>query len=209
MNSRPRIPWKPLIFVLCLLPLAGLAYQAAMGGLGANPIEKVTRDLGEWALRFLAIGLALTPLRQAQGWHWLAQFRRMIGLYAFFYACLHVASYVVLDQFFDWGAIGKDIVKRPYITVGMIAFVLLVPLAVTSTKGMVRRLGGRRWRRLHRLVYVAAPLGVVHFVMLVKADLRDPLFYGVVLALLLGHRLLSAAPTLLRRMPVRAEPQER
>lgn len=191
-RRRRSFPWKPLVFVLCLVPLALLAYDAFAGQLGANPIEKVTRTLGDWALRFLLIGLAVTPLRRLSGWNAPARFRRMLGLYAFFYACLHLLSYVVLDQFFAWADIVKDIVKRPYITVGMLTFLLLVPLAVTSTDAMVRRLGGRRWRLLHRLVYAAAAGGVLHFVMLVKADLREPLLYAAILAALLGYRLLTA-----------------
>lgn len=191
MTRRRAFPWKPVVFVLCLVPLGLLATDAALGQLGANPIEKVTRGLGIWALRFLLIGLALTPLRRAFGWNALARFRRMIGLYAFFYAVLHVSSYLVLDQFFDWAEVWKDIVKRPYITIGMSAFLMLLPLAATSTNAMVRRLGGARWRRLHQLVYVLAPLAVLHFFMLVKADVRQPLLYAVLLGLLLAWRLFA------------------
>jgi sulfoxide reductase heme-binding subunit YedZ len=190
--ARPRRSvLKPLVFALCLVPLALLAWAALAGELGANPIEKVTRTLGDWALRFLVIALAVTPLRRLSGWSALARLRRMLGLYAFFYAVLHLSSYVVLDQFFAWPDIVKDIIKRPYITVGMTAFLLLVPLAVTSTDRMVKRLGGRNWRRLHRIVYVAGPLGALHYVMLVKADLREPLLYATILAVLLGYRLAA------------------
>ena len=180
---------KAALFLLCLMPLLWLAYSAFSHTLGANPIEAITRTLGDWALRFLLIVLAVTPLRRLPGLGALARLRRMLGLYAFFYALLHLLGYVVLDQFFDWAAIGADILKRPYITIGMAAFALLVPLAATSTDRMIRRLGGHRWRQLHRLVYLAAALGVVHYYLLVKADTREPIIYGVTLALLLGLRL--------------------
>lgn len=188
--TRPADPWKRALFVLCLVPLAVLAGQAARDGLGANPIEAINRTLGDWALRFLLIGLAVTPLRQL-GWSGLARMRRMLGLYAFFYVVLHVTSYVALDNFFDWAGIYADLAKRRYITIGMLTLVLLLPLAVTSTDAMIRRLGGRRWRRLHRLVYAAAVLAVLHFTLMVKADLREPLLYGAVLAVLLGWRLAA------------------
>lgn len=180
---------KPTIFVLSLLPLVWLGWQAAYGSLGVNPVETLNRYLGDWALRFLLIALAVTPLRQWSGWAALARLRRMMGLYAFFYVCLHVASYVGVDLFFDWAALWKDILKRTYITFGMVAVVLLIPLALTSTNAMIRRLGGARWKRLHRLVYPIGLLGVIHFWMMVKADIREPLFYALVLAVLLGWRL--------------------
>ncbi len=200
---RPQAPaWlKPLVFLLGLLPLALLLWRGLTGGLGANPIEAVIRFNGDWALRLLLVTLAVTPLRQLTGWSWVMRVRRMIGLFAFFYAALHLLGYVVLDQFFDWGAIFADILKRPYITVGMTAFALLVPLAVTSTNAMMRRLGGRRWQQLHRLVYPAAILGVLHFYWLVKADVREPLLYAALLAVLLGYRL---AQRLHRRKQVAA-----
>jgi len=179
---------KPLLFLFCLLPAAWLLYGAITGHLGANPIEAVTRTLGDWALRFLLITLAITPLRRFSGWGWLLRYRRMLGLYAFFYATLHLLSYIVLDQFFYWPEIWADILKRPYITVGMVSFLLLVPLAVTSTSGWMRRLG-RRWQQLHRLVYLCAIGGVLHYYMLVKADTREPLLYGIILATLLVARL--------------------
>lgn len=184
---------KPVAFALCLLPLALLGLDAAAGQLGANPIEKVTRTLGDWTLRFILLTLAVTPARRLLGWNWAMRLRRMLGLFAFFYAGLHLASYVVLDQFFAWGDIWKDIVKRPYITVGMVCFVLLAPLAATSTNAMIRRLGGRNWQRLHRLVYPAAILAVLHFYMLVKADIREPLLYASLVAALLGWRLWASA----------------
>lgn len=180
---------KLAVFVACLLPLDLLALDAWQDALGANPIEAVTRALGDWTLTFLLITLAVTPLRRYTGWAWLARLRRMLGLYTFFYACLHVGSYVGLDQFFDWREIADDIVKRPFITAGFVAFCLLVPLAATSTNAMVRRLGGRRWQALHRSVYLVAVLGVLHYAWMVKRDIALPLAYGLVAAVLLGLRV--------------------
>ena len=180
---------KGVLFVLCLVPLARLVYGLLADTLGANPIEFITRDLGTWALNFLLVTLAVTPLRKLTGWGWLLRFRRMLGLYAFFYACLHLTSYLWLDQFFDWMEIFKDIIKRPFITVGMLAFLLLLPLAATSNNWMIRRLGGRRWQWLHRLVYPIAMLAVLHYFWLVKKDLTQPLIYAGILSLLLGARL--------------------
>ena len=186
-------PWlKPLVFILCLLPLAWLGGRLVLDQLGANPIEALVRGLGDWALRFLLIALAVTPLRQITGWIWLGRLRRMLGLFAFFYVVMHFASFIGLDQFFDWPAIGREIVKRRYITIGMAAVLLLIPLAVTSTDAMVRRLGGLRWRKLHRLVYVIAPLGVTHHWMMVKKDLTEPMIHAAILAVLLGWRVLAA-----------------
>ncbi|CAA7619879.1 sulfite oxidase heme-binding subunit YedZ [Magnetospirillum sp. UT-4] len=182
---------KPAVFLLCLLPLAWLAWRAWSGDLGVNPVETLNRYLGDWALRFLLIALAVTPVRKVTGWAAVMRLRRMLGLYAFFYVCLHLASYVGIDLFFDWSALAKDIVKRNYITLGMLAFLLLVPLAVTSTNAMIRRLGGRRWRRLHMLVYPIGMLGVAHYWMMVKADIREPMLYGAILAVLLGFRVLD------------------
>ncbi len=180
---------KPLLFILALVPLALLVWDAFHDGLGANPVETIQRATGDWSLRFLLLTLAVTPLRRWTGWRAAIRVRRMLGLYAFFYACLHFATYVGLDQFFSLRDILDDIVKRPYITVGFTAFVLLIPLALTSTHAMVRRLGGKRWQRLHRLVYFAAGGGVLHFLWLVKADLREPLIYLAVLAILMALRL--------------------
>ena len=179
---------KPLLFILCSIPAGQLAYQAWIGDLGVNPIESITRFTGSWALIILITSLAVTPLRRLTGWNDLIKFRRMLGLFAFFYALLHFSTYLVLDLFFDFRAIGKDILKRPYITAGFIAFVVMIPLAITSTAAMIRRLG-KHWQQLHRLVYVAAIAGVIHFYWLVKADISRPAQYGAVLALLLGYRL--------------------
>jgi sulfoxide reductase heme-binding subunit YedZ len=179
---------KPLLFIVCSIPAGQLAYQAWTGDLGVNPIEFITRFTGSWALIILITSLAVTPLRRITGWNELIKFRRMLGLFAFFYALLHFSTYLVLDLFFDFRAIAKDILKRPYITAGFIAFVVMIPLAITSTAAMIRRLG-KRWQQLHRLVYVAAIAGVIHFYWLVKADVSRPAQYGAVLALLLGYRL--------------------
>ena len=187
---------KPLVFLLCLGPLAWLAWRAAGPGFGPNPAEFLNRFLGDWAIRFLLMALAVTPLRGITGWAGLVRFRRMLGLYAFFYVCLHLSSYTVVDQFFDWSAILKDILKRNFITVGMIAFTLLVPLAITSTKGMVKRLGAARWQKLHRLVYAAGILGCVHYFMMVKGNQPEPLYHGAILAVLLGYRVVVWAKRL-------------
>jgi sulfoxide reductase heme-binding subunit YedZ len=194
-----RVAWiKALIFLLSLIPLAKLVILAATGHLGANPIEKITHITGWWTLAFLLIGLSVTPLRRLSGLTWLGRMRRMLGLFAFFYACLHFLTYLVIDQFFDWAAIVKDIMKRPYITVGFTAFLLLIPLAATSTDAMQRRLGGRLWRRLHRSIYFIAPLGVTHFWWLVKKDIREPAAFAAALALLLGFRLIDTGVARLR-----------
>jgi sulfoxide reductase heme-binding subunit YedZ len=184
---------KALAFAACLYPLAEMAGAAWSGALGANPIEAVTRGTGKWALVFLLITLAITPLRRLTGRNGLVRFRRLLGLFAFFYASLHLFTYLWLDQFFDVPEIAKDIVKRPFVTVGFLAFAMLVPLAATSSAGMIRRLG-RRWQQLHRLVYASAAAGVLHFLWLVKADTRRPLLYGAVLGALLGLRLLIRRP---------------
>ena len=179
-----------MLFASALGPVAWLACAGWNHGLGANPIETITHETGTWTLRFLVITLAVTPVRRLTGWNDIIRFRRMLGLFAFFYGTLHLLTYVWLDQFFDWSSIVKDVAKRPFITAGATAFLLMVPLAATSTAGMIRRLGGRTWRRLHRLVYVSAALGVVHYWWLVKADIRRPRAYAVTLAVLLGARLL-------------------
>ena len=173
---------------LGLAPAVGLAVAAATDGLGANPVEKVTHETGEWALRFLVLSLAVTPLRRVSGWRALTLERRTLGLFAFAYASLHFATYVGLDLAFEWSFLGEDILERPYITVGFATFLILLALACTSTRAAARRLG-RRWKPLHRLVYVAGIGAVVHFLWLVKADLREPLVYGAIVAALLGVRL--------------------
>jgi sulfoxide reductase heme-binding subunit YedZ len=191
MKTRALRFWVKLpVFLLGLAPVAWLAYAAFTENLGANPIEEITHETGVWTLRLLALTLLITPLRRLTGWNWLIRFRRMIGLFAFFYGTLHFLTYFWLDQFFDLHSILKDIVKRPFITVGFTAFVLLIPLALTSTTGWIRRLGGKRWNRLHRLVYVSAILGVVHYYWLVKADVSRPLRYGAIIGVLLLARLV-------------------
>lgn len=184
---------KLALWVICLVPAARLALDAATGGLGVNPIETLTHETGRTALLILIATLAVTPLRRITRQHWLIRLRRPLGLFAFFYALLHFAVYVVLDQFFAWGYIIEDIVERPYITVGFSALVLLVPLAVTSTQGWIRRLG-HNWQRLHVLVYPAAALALLHFFwkLASKSDVRDALAYGAVLALVFGVRAAVA-----------------
>ncbi|NIM27294.1 MAG: sulfoxide reductase heme-binding subunit YedZ [Gammaproteobacteria bacterium] len=186
------------MFFAALVPLALLVWNAFHDGLGANPVETITHETGSWGLRFLLLTLLVTPLRRASGWQALARVRRMLGLFAFFYICLHFLTYVVLDAYFDLHYILEDITDRTYITLGFTSFVLLVPLALTSTNAMVRRLGGRNWRRLHRLAYVAATGGVLHFIWLVKADLREPLIYLGLLLLLFLARVPAIADRLAR-----------
>ena len=175
-------------FLLCLWPLVRLLVLGATDGLTANPIEFITRSTGTWTLVFLLITLSVTPLRRALGWAWLLRLRRMLCLYAFFYGCLHLTTYLWLDQFFDPAAIARDIVKRPFITMGFTAFVLMLPLALTSSNAMIRRLG-RRWQQLHRLSYVAAVTAVIHFWWVVKADLQEPRFWASMVCLLLAFRV--------------------
>jgi methionine sulfoxide reductase heme-binding subunit len=180
---------KPVIFLACLGPLARLAWKGFHGMLGANPIEVITHSTGDWTLTFLLVTLSITPLRKLTRQYWLVGLRRMFGLYAFFYGCLHLTTYVWLDKFFDVHEMLADVAKRRFITVGLTGFVLMIPLALTSTKGWIRRLGGKRWSALHRLIYFSAMAGVIHYIWLVKADLRKPLEYGAVLAMLLLYRL--------------------
>jgi len=181
---------KIALFAACLFPAIRLAWLGTHHGLGANPIEHITRSTGWWTLSFLLITLSVTPLRRLTGWNWLLRLRRMLGLFSFFYVSVHFLTYVWLDQFFDWSSMLKDIAKRPFITVGFSAFVLLIPLAATSTNAMVRRLGAKRWQRLHRVVYIVATLGVLHFWWLVKKDIREPLIFAALLGLLFLARLL-------------------
>ena len=180
---------KPVFFILLLVPLAMLAYRFYSEGFGANPIETINRYTGDWALRILLITLAFSPLIRMTRWNNIIQYRRMVGLFAFFYVCVHLSSYIVLDQFFDFGEIIDDVFKRPFITAGFSAFLLLIPLAITSNNKMVERLQ-YRWIQLHRLVYVIAMLAVLHFWWMVKIDTREPMIYAIILAILLGFRLV-------------------
>ena len=177
--------FKPLVFLACLVPLALLIWATVNGQLSANPLEDIRDTTGIWTLRFLVLTLIITPLRRITGWHAVIRLRRMIGLFAFFYALLHFVSYVWLDQFFAFDAMVDDLTKRPFIMAGYASFVLLIPLAVTSTKKWIARLGGARWQLLHRLIYVSAAAGVIHYFWRVKSDIRRPVAYGVVLAALL------------------------
>jgi len=184
------IRWfKPVAFLACLIPLLLLGWKAYSGGLGANPIEVITHATGDWTLRFLLITLAITPIRKLTGRLWLIRFRRMFGLFAFFYGTLHFLTYIWLDKFFDVHEMLHDVAKRRFITVGFTGFVLLIPLALTSTTGWIRRLGGKRWQALHRLIYFSAIAGVIHYWWLVKADIHLPLEYGAILAVLLAYRI--------------------
>lgn len=181
--------FKLLLFAGCLSPAVVLGGQWWQGLLGANPVEAITRESGIWALRFLLITLAVTPLRRISGWHGVVRYRRMLGLFAFFYASLHLLIYLWLEQSFFWGEILLDIQERPFITVGFVTFLILLLLTITSPKAAVRWMGGRRWRRLHRLVYLAAAGGVIHYWWLVKVDVRNPTFYALFLGGLLLLRL--------------------
>jgi methionine sulfoxide reductase heme-binding subunit len=182
---------KTLLFIAALAPFARLTLFAFTDRLGANPIEFITRNTGDWTLYFLCITLAVTPLRRLSKWNWLIKLRRMLGLFAFFYACLHFTTFLWFDHFFDLTEMLKDVVKRPFITVGFITFLLLVPLAVTSTNGMVRRLGGKRWQWLHRAIYLIAPLGILHYWWMKagKNDFSQPILFGLIVAALLGMRI--------------------
>lgn len=183
--------FKPVVFLACLGPLMRLAWKAYAGLLGANPIEVITHSTGDWTLIFLLVTLSITPLRKISRQLWLIRYRRMFGLFAFFYACLHFTTYIWLDKFFNVHEMLADVAKRKFITVGFSAFLLLIPLAVTSTSGWIRRLGGKRWQALHRLIYLSAILGVVHYLWLVKADIRKPLAYGAILGVLLAYRVVA------------------
>jgi len=182
---------KVPVFVLCLVPIGIVGWRALHHDLTANPIEFITHATGDWALRFLVITLAITPLRKILGLPELVRFRRMLGLFAFFYACLHFGTYIVLDKFFDMSEIWKDVLKRRFITVGFAAFLLLIPLAVTSTADWIRRLGGKRWQAVHRLIYFSAVLAVIHYYWLVKSAVIRPLTYGAILAVLLLFRAVA------------------
>ncbi len=182
---------KILIFINALIPLTFLAWDAYFQNLGANPVEFFLRTTGILTLVFLFITLAVTPLRKYFGWNQLIKFRRMLGLFAFFYAFLHLITYSIFDKALNIPAIAEDVWNRPFIAVGMLAFFLLIPLAITSTNGMIKRLGGKNWARLHKLTYLIAILGVIHFWMIVKSDLTYPLLFGLVLAILLGYRIYA------------------
>lgn len=194
---------KPLVFLACLGPALLIIWDAFTGGLSVNPIEDITHRTGNWTLRFLLITLAVTPLRWLSGWNAAIRFRRMLGLFAFFYAVLHFSTYLVFDHFFDLLLIIDDVAERKYVTAGFVGFVLMIPLAVTSTQGWIRRLG-KRWAALHRLIYVSAVAGVVHFLWLVKIDIGEPLIYAVILAGLFGARLARRYAG--RRAPARTGP---
>ena len=180
------------VALACLAPLVWLVWRGYQGDLGANPIEKVIRNLGVWGLRLLIVGLTITPLARLLRRPRLIRVRRPIGLIAFGYIVLHLSTYIGVDQYFDWAAIWKDILKRPFITIGMAAFLLLIPMAATSFNAAIRWLGAQRWRGLHRLIYLIVPMGVVHYYLLVKADHRPPLIYGGIVLLLLGWRAVTA-----------------
>ena len=189
-----RVGWLKLaIFPACLAPLARLLWKAATANLGANPIEAITHSTGDWTLILLLVTLAITPLRKLTGQLWLIGLRRTIGLFAFFYGCLHFLTFIWLDQAFNLHSMVKDVYKRPFITLGFTAFVLLIPLAVTSTRKMIQRLGGRRWQWLHRLIYVSATAAIVHFTWAMKKDIHRPIEYGIVLGVLLGYRVVVRA----------------
>ncbi len=181
--------WKVLLFVAALVPAAYLTYGLFNDRLGANPAEALQTQTGIWALRFLVLTLAVTPVRRLTKWNRVIQYRRMLGLFAFFYAFLHLLAYAVLDRYFDFAGVWEDVVKRPFITAGMVAFVLMVPLAITSTKGWIRRLG-RRWQLLHRLIYVSAIAGAIHYLWKVKIITGSPVYYAVIIGALLAFRIV-------------------
>jgi sulfoxide reductase heme-binding subunit YedZ len=192
LNSILTSKWtKVVVFLFCLVPLGMLVLRAVQGNLTANPIEFITHTTGDWILRFLVITLAITPLRKILRLPQLIRFRRMLGLFAFFYACLHFSTWIGLDKFFDWTEMWKDVQKRRFITVGFTGFVLMIPLAITSTVGWIRRLGGKRWQTLHRAIYASAIAGVIHYYWLVKSDVRKPLQYAAMVGVLLAWRLGS------------------
>lgn len=180
---------KPAIFLVCLLPFVLLVFNFITENLSANPLDDITDETGTWTLRFIVITLCMTPLRRITGWSGFTQLRRMVGLYAFFYGSLHFFTYLFFDKFFEWSEIVADIPKRPFILVGFLSFSLMIPLAITSTDRLTKWIGGKRWNALHRLIYVTAIGGTVHYLWLVKADIQRPLTYGAIIAILLGYRL--------------------
>ena len=197
---------KATIFALGLIPVSKMAYLTVSGQL-VEPLEHITRGTGDWVLYFLCMTLAVTPLRKLTGWNWLLKLRREIGLFAFFYAFLHFMTFLWFDHFFDLAEMWKDVLKRPFITVGFTAFVLLIPLALTSTNGMIKRLGGKRWQWLHRLIYIIAPLGILHFWWMKagKHDFQQPIIFGVIVALLLGLRVFWKLAKPAPRAPMQAD----
>lgn len=203
MNRRGRIALKAATWAACLAPLAALLWWTAIGDLTANPISFLTNHLGDWTFRILLASLAMTPLRVVSGWSWPVTLRRLLGLFAFFYATLHFSVWVLIDHFFNWGQMLSDIVERPYITVGMLALTLLIPLAATSTAGMVKRLGAANWKRLHRLAYIAGVCAALHFLWLAKVGRTDQYVHAAVLALLLGVRAWDAIRRAVRRRRAR------
>ena len=209
MNKETLLNWvlKPLVHAAALGPLVWLVWLGMHGQFGPNPAEFINRYTGDWAIRLLLIALAVTPVRGITGLAVVMRFRRMLGLYAFFYALLHVSSYVALDQYFAWAAIWQDILKRNYITVGMLGLVILTALAVTSPKAMVKRMGGRNWQRLHKLVYVAAVAAPVHFFMMRKGFQIEPLIYGGIAGLLLAYRAVAWIKIRMRSRATRADVQ--
>jgi sulfoxide reductase heme-binding subunit YedZ len=191
MLSAKQRYFKPAVFLACLAPLGMLVWRAFHADLGANPIEFITHATGDWTIRFLLITLAITPLRRLTRQYWLISWRRMLGLFAFFYGTLHLMTWLWLDKFFNLHEMGADIVKRRFITAGMTGLALMIPLAVTSTRWAIRKLGGKRWQALHRLIYASATAGVIHYIWLVKADLKKPLQYAAILGVLLGYRIAA------------------
>jgi sulfoxide reductase heme-binding subunit YedZ len=199
--------FKPVIFLACLGPLGILVWRGLHSLLGPNPIETITHATGDWTLRFLLITLAISPLRRITRQYWLIEYRRMLGLFAFFYGTLHLMTYVWLDKFFAVHEMLADIAKRRFITAGMTAFVLMLPLALTSTRWSIRKLGGKRWQALHRLIYFSAAAGVIHYIWLVKADLRKPLEYAALLAVLLLYRIVAWVTSTTRSRKPLPEPK--
>lgn len=199
-GSRLRRIVKPIVFLAALIPFALLVVNFATGNLSANPLDDITDATGTWTLRFIVLTLAVTPLQRLTGWSLLGQLRRMLGLFAFFYVCLHFTTYIWFDKFFEWEEIIADVAKRPFIAVGFTSFVLLIPLAVTSWNRMIKWIGGKNWKRLHRLVYVTAIGGVVHYLWLVKADTNRPLTYGAIVLLLFAYRIWEYSKKRMQRL---------
>jgi sulfoxide reductase heme-binding subunit YedZ len=194
VKAKPKLNWivgKTILWVLCLMPAASLVWKAFHNELGANPVEYITHATGNWTLRLLLVTLAITPARRLFKQPQLTRFRRPLGLFAFFYVCLHFTTWFLLDKSLSLDEMWKDVIKRPFITMGFLGFVSMVPLAITSTAGWIRRLGGKNWQRLHRLVYLCAIAGVIHYYWLVKSDVRLPVMYGVILTVLLALRLVK------------------